>query len=145
MLFLDIRHYSGKDNFAFEQIINVDDSELSRINSTSREIFSRRSMWVGRKITREIGVNAILVDCIKTLENVVPSALIFSRVHFKIRALNYAPPGTHGDCQPRGWSNMENFIQFLHYFIHHEIRPPQGVSQNLYVDCRNKNNEKITS
>ena len=45
--------------------------------------------------------------------------MIFPRVNFKNHMLKGAPPGTKGTAHISGWSNAENFLEFLKHFIYH--------------------------
>ena len=57
--------------------------------------------------------------CVNAIENALPPAFVFPRVHFKAHILKGAPTESLGLICSSGWMNSDVYPEVLKHFIGH--------------------------
>ena len=122
-----------KNKFSPKKIFNVDETGISSVHTPPKVIASKKLKQIGGITSTERGFNTTLIACINAVGNSVPPVFVFPRVNFKNHMLAGAPPGSHGTCNPSGWSTGEIFLEFLEHFIKH-VKPDKESKVLLIMD-----------
>ena len=103
--------------FTAEQIFSVDETGLTTVQTPKKVITAKGATRVGSVTSGEREELVTTVYTICASGNVLPSLLIFPRVHYRSHFVRSGSQDCIGQCSRSGWINEELFLYYLDHLI----------------------------
>ena len=111
--FFDNLREVKSDEYALENIYNVDETGLSTVPRLPRVLAAKGQRAVSLATSAEKGQTTTAICCMSAAGTCIPPALVFARKRIDPRLKRGAPPGTTFFASDSGWSNGSIFSQWL--------------------------------
>lgn len=102
-----------------KDVWNVDETGCSTVQKIKKIVAQKGRKQVGFMTSAERGSLVTMVGTISAIGGDIPPYFIFPRVNFKFSFLNGGPDGCAGGCNPSGWINDVQFVEYLKHFVSH--------------------------
>ena len=118
--FLDLwAKIQDERQFNPDMIFNLDETGITTVQNIPKVLAAKGLKQVGQITAAERGALVTVCCCTSAVGKLLPSAMVFPRVHFKNHMIKGAPPETLGLATQSGWMNGELFPHVLNHFIKH--------------------------
>ena len=107
----------GKNSYQSYNIWNLDETGITTVQRPPKVIAEKGAKQFGQITSFERGTLVTMCCCVNAVEQSIPPAYIFPRVHYKAHMLNGAPNGSLGLACPSGWMTTELFVDVFKHFL----------------------------
>ncbi|GFO48175.1 tigger transposable element-derived protein 1 [Plakobranchus ocellatus] len=116
------------------QIYNMDETAVSNVQKRTQKIVAmKKKHQIGAVSSAERGTNTIVVFSFGAVGHYLPPMFIFRRKRMADDLKSGGPPGSHIECQEKGWMDLDLFVSWIQQFIRH-VKPSEANPILLIFD-----------